>query len=176
MNNSTTFGPLVALGFFVQEHDLWAPVQSRLHFSQPTHTEDPVGALLDMGIGILAGCEVVAQVNTTIRPDPLLALAWGRKQFMEQSTIARVLDACWPEQVSQMRQANEALLRWTGQVYHHDFAQDLLRLDLDLTGLLASKRAEGSEKGYFPGKKRQGSPRPIPNTSSIETARTLMVG
>ena len=52
-----------------------------------------------------------------------------------------------------MCQANEALLHWTGQVHHHDFAQRWLRLDLDLTGLLASKLAEGSTKGYFAGKK-----------------------
>jgi hypothetical protein len=64
-----------------------------------------------------------------------------------------VLDACRDEQISQMRQANEALLRWTGQVYGHDFTQHGLRLDIDLTGLLASKRAQGSQKGYFAAKK-----------------------
>lgn len=125
MDNSTTFGPLVALGFFVQEHDLWGPQYTAVCIFLSRLTEDPLGALLDMGVGILADCEVVAQANTTIRSDPLLALAWGRKQFMEQSTIARVLDACWPEQVSQMRRANEALLRWTGQVYHHDFGRSI---------------------------------------------------
>ena len=153
MNTSTPFGPLVALGFFVREHDLWAPIRQRVHFTHPTHTVHPVDTLLDLGVGILAGCEVVAQVNTTIRPDPLLAQAWGRAGFAEQSTIARVLDACAPEQVTQMRQANEALLRWTGRVYQHDFIRDWLRLDVDLTGLLASARAAGSAKGYFAGKK-----------------------
>jgi len=153
METYTTFGPLVALGFFVQQHDLWAPVRSRVCFTQSMHCDDPVDALLDMGVGILAGCEVVAQINTTIRPDRLLAQAWGREQFREQSTIARVLDACGPLQVQQMRQANEQLLRWTGRVYQHDFSRAWLLLDIDLTALLASKRADGSEKGYFPGKK-----------------------
>ena len=153
METCTTFGPLVALGFFMQQHDLWAPVRSRVDFAQPTHCTDPVGALLDLGVGILAGCEVVAQVNTAIRPDRLLAQAWGRERFCEQSTIARVLDTCGPPQVQQMRQANEQLLRWTGGVYQHDFSRAGLHLDIDLTALLASKRAEGSEKGYFPGKK-----------------------
>jgi hypothetical protein len=153
MNTSSPLGPLVALGFFVREHDLWAPIQQRVHFPQPTHTVYPVEALLDLGVGILAGCEVVAQVNTTIRPDTLLAQAWGRSRFAEQSTIARVLDACMPEQVIQMRQAHESLLRWTGRAYQHDFARSWLLLDIDLTGLLASASATGSEKGYFAGKK-----------------------
>ena len=104
---------------------------------------------------ILPACEVVAQVKTTIRSDPLLARAWGRDAFAEQSTIARVLDACQPIQVAQWRQANEATLRWLGQVYAHSFTQDWLRLDVDLTSLEASAAAEGSEKGYFPGKKTQ---------------------
>jgi len=151
MEQTTHYGPLVALGFFVREHDLWSPIQSRLLFAHKTHTEHPIDALLDMCVGILAGCEVVSQINTTIRPDLLLASAWGRHRFAEQSTISRVLDACGAEQVGQMREANEALLKWTGQVHHHDFAQHWLRLDLDLTGLLASKLAEGSTKGYFAG-------------------------
>ena len=153
MEQTTHYGPLVALGFFVREHDLWSPIQSRLLFAHKTHTEHPIDALLDMCVGILAGCEVVSQINTTIHPDLLLASAWGRQRFAEQSTISRVLDTCGAEQVSQMREANEALLKWTGQVHHHDFAQHWLRLDLDLTGLLTSKLAEGSTKGYFAGKK-----------------------
>jgi len=153
MEHSTGFGPLIALGFWVRRQDLWAPVRSRVRFTEPTHCADPVSALLDLGVGILAGCEVVAQINTTIRSDPLLAAAWGRERFAEQSTIARVLDACHPAQVSQLRAANEGLLRWTGQVYQHDFRHDWLCLDIDLTALLASKWAEGSEKGYFPQKK-----------------------
>ncbi len=151
--DSTAHAPLVALGFWVRHLDLWAPIRTRVQFPQPTHTKDPVSALLDLAVGILAGCEVVAQVNTTIRSDPLLARAWGRDAFAEQSTIARVLDACQPRQVAQWRQANEATLRWLGQVYAHAFTRDGLRLDVDLTALEASAAAEGSEKGYFPGKK-----------------------
>ena len=41
-----------------------APVRSRVCFTEPAHCDDPVGALLDIGVGILAGCEVVAQIKT----------------------------------------------------------------------------------------------------------------
>ncbi len=153
MESTTSFGPLVALGFLVRQHDLWAPMRHRVRFDRPTHCEKPVDALYDMWVGILAGCEVVSQVNTTIRADPLLARAWGRDQFHEQSTIARVLDACGPLQVNQMREAAESLFHWLGQAHRHDFGRGLLRVDIDLTGLPASKRAEGSTKGYFSGRR-----------------------
>lgn len=151
--SSTQYAPLVALGFWVRHLDLWAPIRSRVQFPQPTHTKLPVEALLDLAVGLLAGCEVVAQVNTTIRTDPFLARAWGRDQFAEQSTIARVLDACGPLQIAQWRTANDATLRWIGQVFQHSFAHDWLRLDIDLTALEASAAAEGSTKGYVPRKK-----------------------
>lgn len=151
--SSTQYAPLVALGFWVRHYDLWAPIRSRVSFSQPTHTAHPVEALLDLAVGLLAGCAVVAQVNTTIRTDPFLAQAWGRRQFAEQSTIARVLDACASPQIAQWRCANEATLRWIGRVFAHPFAEDWLRLDIDLTALEASATAEGSTKGYVPRKK-----------------------
>jgi hypothetical protein len=153
MESSTCFGPLVALGFFVREQDLWAPIRHRVHFNKPTHCSDPVEALQDLWVGILAGCEVVSQVNTTIRADPLLARAWGKEQFHEQSTIARILDACTPLQVSQMREATEAIFHWLGQAHRHDESHGSLRLDIDLFGMPASKRAEGSTKGYFSGQR-----------------------
>jgi hypothetical protein len=153
MESSTNFGPLVALGFYVRHHDLWAPIRHRVRFNEPTHCKEPVDALYDMWVGILASCEVVSQVNTTIRADPLLAQAWGRDQFHEQSTIARVLDACGPLQVHQMREATESLFHWLGYAHRHDFSRSLLRVDIDLTGMFASKWAKGSTKGYFSGQR-----------------------
>jgi len=165
MDCSTRFGPLVALGFFVRQHDLWAPFRDRVCFNTPTHCKEPLNALYDMWIGILAGCEVVSQVNTTIRADPLLASAWGRDRFHEQSTIARVLDACTPLQVQQMRSASESLFHWLGQAHRHDPTRIPLRVDIDLTGLPASRRAEGSTKGYFSAL-RATAPRTRPGSDS----------
>ena len=66
MEHSTCFGPLVALGFFMREHDLWAPIRHRVHFDRPTHCLNPVNAIYDLWVGILAGCEVVSQVLSLI--------------------------------------------------------------------------------------------------------------
>lgn len=154
MNGTTQFAPLVAIGFFMREFDLLAPIHSRLVFEQATHTQYPVEALLDLWVSILAGCRSVWQINPKIRPDLTLAQAWGRPRFADQSTIARVLDVCQSEQVEQLGQGVNALYRWWGQAAHHNWASSAeLLLDIDLTGLPAGRQAQGSTKGYFSGKK-----------------------
>lgn len=149
----THYGPLVALGFFVRQQDLLAPLRSRLQFDGPPHCAQPAEVLIDMLVGLLAGCEVVAQVNTAIRPDALLAHAWGRRRFAEQSTIARTLGACGPGQVEQAAAANAAFWRHTSRIGTPLGPDQRLLVDIDLTGLPASAQAEASTAGYFSGKK-----------------------
>jgi hypothetical protein len=48
--------------------------------------------------------------------------------------------------------AVETIHRREGKVFAHDYEKGLLVLEVDLTGLTASKNAERSTKGYFPGK------------------------
>ena len=156
LEGMTQFAPLVALGFFVRDQDLLSPIRSRLKFSQATHTEYPIEALIEVWLSILAGCRSVWQINTKIRPDPVLAQAWGREQFAEQSTVARVLDSCQAEQVAQLRQGVESIYRWLGQAPQPQREVGELLIDIDLTGLPAGRQAEGSCKGYFSQKKGHG--------------------
>jgi hypothetical protein len=153
LEGMTQFAPLVALGFFVREYDLLSPITSRLVFTQATHTEYPTETLVEVWVSMLAGCRSIWQINTKIRPDLVLAQAWGREQFADQSTVARVLDVCQPEQVAQLRQGVESVYRWMGQAPHHQWVEDELLIDIDLTGLPAGRKAEGSTQGYFSGKK-----------------------
>jgi hypothetical protein len=153
LEGMSQFAPLVALGFFVREYDLLSPIMSRLAFTQATHTEYPIEALLEVWVSMLAGCRSIWQINPKIRPDLVLAQAWGREQFAEQSTVARVLDVCQAEQVAQLGQGVESIYRWIGQAPHHQWAAAELLVDIDLTGLPAGRKAEGSSPGYFSGKK-----------------------
>lgn len=153
----TLFAPLVALGFYLRETDLLGPLWSRLRFEPPTHVERPAAALLDVWVSILAGCSSVSQINTRLRPDRLLAQAWGRPGFHEQSTVARSLDACHAEQVQQLRQGVETLYRWIGQAPQALRHTPALTVDIDLTGLPAGRLAHGSTKGYFSGKRGRGA-------------------
>lgn len=98
---------------------------------------------------ILAGGTAMTQVDTLIRPDKALQRAFGRWQCASASEIQRCLDRCRAETVSHLQEANRQLYRQLGQIRTHAFAEDLLVLDVDLTGLFASQHAEGSTKGYF---------------------------
>ncbi|MFQ5614062.1 MAG: hypothetical protein ACE5H9_18220 [Anaerolineae bacterium] len=114
MEGMTRFAPLVALGFFVREYDLLSPIYSRLAFTQASHTQYPLEALLEVWVSMLAGCRSIWQINPKIRPDLVLAQAWGREQFAEQSTVARVLDVCQAQQVDQLRQGVDSIYRQVG--------------------------------------------------------------
>lgn len=149
----TQFAPLVALGFYVRANDLLSPIYSRMQFPEGMHTEEPVEAIIDLWISMLAGCRSVNQINTKIRPDRPLAAAWGRSQFKEQSTVARVLDGCNWEQVEQLRAAVNTLYQWIGQSPQHEWGHAPLMVDIDLTGLPAGRQAEGSVPGYYSGKR-----------------------
>lgn len=111
----------------------------------------PTEKLQDMLVSILAGNEAVSQVNTHLRPDTTLAVAWNRQRFAEQSSIANTLNALEAEQVVQLRQGSQSLFRQYSQMVRHDFRKHWLMVDIDPTGLLASRHAEGSRKGYIAG-------------------------
>jgi hypothetical protein len=153
LEKTTQFAPLAILGAYIRQHDLISPILARVKFSKRLHTETPTLALIDLWISILAGCRSVSQVNTKIRPEHLLAKAWGREQFCEQSTLARILDACEEEQVDQLRAGVESISRWIGRAAQHSWEKAPLMIDIDLTGLPAGRDAEGSTKGYFSGKR-----------------------
>lgn len=159
LGNMTCFAPLVALGFWTREHDLWAPIFSRLRFAHSLHIKHPEQALLDLWVSMLAGCCSVSHVNTQLRPDLVLAQAWGRARFHEQSTLARVLDKCQAEHVAQLRAGVDVVYQWIGQAPHHAWSTEPLILDIDLTGLPAGRQAEGSTRGYFSEKRGPGAAR-----------------
>jgi hypothetical protein len=152
LEGMTKFAPLIALGFACREQDSFSPIFSRLTFPKGMHIEHPENALMTLWVSLLSGCRSVSQINTAIRPDLTLAQAWGQTRFIEQSTVARILDQIKAGQVEQLREGVEHVYNWLGQALNHDWAEPLL-VDIDLTGLPSSSNAEGSTKGYFSEKK-----------------------
>jgi hypothetical protein len=153
MPETTGFVPLGVLGYCLMRTGFLEPVFHQIALPIKTVEHAPKAKLLDVLVSILAGCRSLAQVNTRIRPDIALATAWGRTQFAEQSNLARTLDIFGPDQVRQLRQGSEALFRRESRALRHDFGRDWLWLDIDLTPLPISKRAEGSTKGKIGGEK-----------------------
>jgi hypothetical protein len=112
----------------------------------------PVDKLQDVVISILAGCRSIHNINVRLRPEQALAQAWGREKFADQSNYSRTLDALTSDQMTQLRQGSLQWLQRHSQLQQHDWSRWLL-LDIDATPLLASKKAEGSQRGWVSGKK-----------------------
>jgi hypothetical protein len=150
---NTGYAPLAVLGYCLTQCDFCAPLHSLVQLPMRTREYTPTAKLEDCLISILAGCTAVQQINVRLRPDRTLARAWGRTQFAEQSTIADTLDACLPETIRQLRAVHECLLQRFSRTLHHDFSEGALWIDIDLSPLPTSRRAEASTKGYIPEKK-----------------------
>lgn len=156
MPTETSFAPLGVLGYCLTRTDFLAPLWAELDLPLKTVLHHPQDKLLDLVASIMAGCRSVQQINTLLRPDVALARAWGRKRFADQATLARTLDAFRATDIRQLRSGSEILFRRESHVLRHDFANDWLWLDIDLTPLPISKQAEGSTKGKFDRKNRYG--------------------
>lgn len=148
----TAFGPLCALGHFLTQEGTLDPLHG-VEIAQKTVEHSPQEKLIDALVGILSGCEALYETNARVRPDLPLQRAFGRTRSAEQSTISRTLNAFTPETVGQLREAVESIYRGSSPIFSHDFGREMLLLEVDLTGLRASKRAEGSTKGYFSGER-----------------------
>ena len=148
----TTFGPLCALGHYLQTQGVLEPL-SGVQIAQKTLKHSPQQKLLDALVGILSGCKALYEINCRLRPDLPLQRAFGRDRVADQSTISRTLNAFTQENVAQLREAIEAIGRENWAVLSHDFEAEMLTLEVDLTGLKASNRSEGATKGYFSGER-----------------------
>lgn len=154
MKNNTQFAPLAVLGYRLRERDFLAPLREQVQLPQKTVFYTPYDKLLTCLVSILSGCQAIAQIDRRIRPDQALAKAWGLEQFAQQSTVAETLDSFTATNLAQLRSALSTIYLREGRALWHNAAREgPLLVDLDLTGLLASKQAEGSTKGYFCGKK-----------------------
>ncbi len=146
---STPHATLVALGLKVQQLDLFRPIREQVHIKQKTVRYTPTDKLYDAWIAILAGAHGLVEVNTRLRSDPALQAAFGRRACAEQSVIQDTLDACDATTVAQMEQALTTILRCHSRAYHHDYAQQLQLVDVDITGLPCGPKAAFATKGYF---------------------------
>jgi hypothetical protein len=143
----TQYVPLAVLGYCLTHSDFLRPLAG-VELNIKTVAHEPVQKLQDVFVSILANCSSIKQVDLRIRPDLVLAQAWEREQFAQQSTLADTLDAFTAHSVEQLREATQTIYRQQGRVWRHEFGKPLF-LDIDLTGLPCSPYAQASEKGYF---------------------------
>jgi hypothetical protein len=133
---------LLLIGFF-------RPLEAGVKLQQKVIKYRPVQKLEMRFVSLLAGAKAVVQTGTTLRVDRALQAAFGLPGCADQSVIADTLDAATAQDVADLRQVVEAAFVQHSQARRHAFDQEVLVLDLDLSPLPASKRAEGAERCYM---------------------------
>jgi hypothetical protein len=141
---------LAALGAHLRQIDLFGPIRASLKIAQKTVKYSPIDKLYDAFISILAGAHGLSEINTRLRSDLALQVAFGRNACADQSVVQDTLNACTAEQVTQFSQALTTIYRMHSQGYAHDYTAAWQILDADLSGLPCGKKAAFASKGYFP--------------------------
>ena len=148
---NTQFGPVATLLAYYQEQQVLDPLQKvvpgvkKRDFSLDSQ-------LSQVLVSILTGCQYLSQVNTRLRPERKLAQVYRIDQFADVSTLSRSLDRLSLANLLELKQAVQAICQPCSRSQHHDW-RGFLELDFDLSGLPCGQQAEGSQKGYFSGKK-----------------------
>lgn len=144
---------LAIIGLWMKEHGIWQEVEKHVTIKQKTIKHKPHEKLKDAFLNILAGGQGIVEVNQRVRTDQALQRAFGRSACAEQSVISETLNACTETNAQQIEEVVRRVYQQFSQGYRHDYEAAPLLLDVDLTGLLAGRQAEGASKGYFSGAK-----------------------
>src|SRR5919108_583365 len=145
----TSRASLCALGEYLKRHCVFAPLRAQVQIPQKMGRYRPSDKVLDGLLGLLCGAKTISQSHGTMRLDPAVQRAFGRTGCAEQSTIARTLQASTVETVAQLTQVSWYYLKRYGQTPHHQCAERLLWIDVDITPLPIGATAEGSERTWM---------------------------
>jgi hypothetical protein len=140
---------LCALGAYLRQRDVFRPLLERVRIKQKTLKYTPPQKLLMLVVALLAGAKAVSHSGTTLRVDPALQRAFGLPGCADQSVLAETLNAAREQDVADLRVAIEAIFLQHSQAGRHNFDTALLVLDVDLSPLPTSARAEGAERAYM---------------------------
>jgi hypothetical protein len=148
---NTQFAPVAALAAYYQAQNVLAPLQS-VTSTQVRGDFTLEEKLTQIILSFLTGCEYICEVNTKLRPERKLAQRYRIEQFADQSTLSRALNELTQMNLNQLETAVRQISDRCSRTRRHDWRGFLL-LDFDLSGLPCGKKAKGSRKGHFSGKK-----------------------
>ncbi len=163
---------LCMLGAYLRAVAFFRPIEEGVKIKQKVLKYTPVQKLEMLFVALLAGAKAVYQTGTTLRVDHALQVAFGLPGCADQSVIADTLDAATEQDVHDLRQAIEEIFRRHSQAQHHDFGKQMLMLDVDLSPLPASAKAEGSERGYM-GRSRSKTGRKLVRVRASQYGETV---
>lgn len=113
----TPAASLAALGVKLNQLKVFDPIRKLVQIAQKTVKHTPIEKLYDGFISLLAGAHGLGEINTRLRADPGLQMAFGRTACAEQSVVQQTLDACTATTVAQMEQAMDDIYRQYSQGY-----------------------------------------------------------
>lgn len=148
---NTHYAPVAALATYYDVQKVLDPLQSvTVALDQGEFRLEE--KLIQVMLSLLTGCEYLSEVNTKLRPERQLAQVYRIACFAEQSTLSRALNRLTQMNLSQLAGAVRQISHRCSRTSQHDW-RGFLRLDFDLSGLPCGNQAQGSQKGYFSGKK-----------------------
>jgi hypothetical protein len=148
---NTRFAPLAVLLALYQDEKLLEPLQQVLIPMRNRYFE-PAQKLIQVLVSILAGCETLSEVTTTLKQERSLASVLGSDHFADQSSLSRTLDQLTLKNIDELRTSTAQIWKCHGQVMQRDWRK-FLWLDYDLSALPCGPLAEKAMKGYFAEKK-----------------------
>lgn len=163
---------LCVLGMHLRRIHFFKPLEHRVQIRQKVLKYTPIQKLEMFFVGLLAGAKAVSHTATTVRVDPALIAAFGLPGCAEQSVIAQTLNAATEQDVADLQAALGEIFGCYGQARRHHFKREDLVLDVDLSPLPASQRAEGSERGYM-GRCRSKTGRKLVRVRAAQTQETI---
>lgn len=179
MQANSSYASLCALAPLIESRGIFDHIHQGVSIPQKKLDYRPSDKLVFVVLGIMSGCEVVFDLNRKLRVDQPLLRAFGYQKCADQSVIQQTLNAATEENVCQLEDALKAI--WDENNLTALFLESAQKeekvetIDMDLSGMPASKNAEGSTKGYFAGKKnvhgRQLARVLVPKTQEIVTER-----
>ena len=174
---------LCALAPVIGDKKIFEPIHEKVQIPQKEVFYRPTDKLLFVVLGIVSGCEAVFDLNQNLRVDRPLLQAFGYQKCADQSVIQDTLNAATQENLQQLGDALKVI--WdennlTVSLLENAQREDtVVTIDMDLSGMPSSKKAEESEKGYFSGKRniygRQLARILVPETQEI-VAESLYPG
>jgi len=148
---NTRFAPLAVLLELYQDKKLFEPLQ-RVLIPMRNRYFEPAEKLIQILISILAGCETLSEVTTTLKQEKSLASILNSDHFADQSSLSRTLDKLTLKNIDELRSSTAQIWKSQSQVMQRDWRK-FLWLDFDLSALPCGPMAEKAMKGYFAEKK-----------------------
>jgi hypothetical protein len=166
---------LCALAPVITDKKIFEPIHEKVQIPQKEVFYRPTDKLVFVVLGVVSGCEALFDLNQNLRVDRPLLRAFGYQKCADQSVIQDTLNAATVENIQQLEDALKVI--WdennltVALLENAQREERVTTIDMDLSGMPASKKAEGAKKGYFSGKRniygRQLARILVPETQEI---------